>query len=98
MTVRFAPSKATLLPCDDGLRPSPPSMMPALTSSSLYLPIASMSSVEGMMPASLSAVDLTNTNTRIGHLLSLAEAHSPPALTTNEWRSEEHTSELQSRK
>src|SRR5215212_7945277 len=79
MTVRFGPSKATRLPLADGCNPSPASMMPALTSSSLYLPIASSSSVEGMRPASLSSVALTITITRIvrsplihrGHVASL---------------------------
>jgi hypothetical protein len=68
MTVRRGPSNATRLPCDEGLRPSPASMMPALTSSSLYLPIASNSSavsVVGEMPFSLSSVAFTNTITRI---------------------------------
>jgi hypothetical protein len=65
MTVRFGPSKATRLPCDDGFRPSPAFMMPALTSSSLNLPMASSSSVVGMMPASLSFVAFTRTITRI---------------------------------
>src|SRR5215208_6103757 len=66
MTVRLGPSKATRLPLADGCKPSPASMMPALTSSSLYLPIASSNSVEGIRPASLSAVAFTITITRIG--------------------------------
>jgi hypothetical protein len=53
------------LPSGDGLRPSPARMMPPLTSSSLNLPMASRSSVEGMMPASLSFVAFTRTITRI---------------------------------
>src|SRR3954469_20767302 len=65
MTVRLSPSKATRLPCDDGFRPSPASMTPALTSSSLNLPMASRSSVEGMTPASESFVAFTRTITRI---------------------------------
>ncbi len=65
MTVRRGPSKATRLLFDDGCRPSPASMMPALTSSSLYLPMASSSSVVGMLPASLSFVAFTSTMTRI---------------------------------
>src|SRR4051794_36354245 len=56
MTVRLGPSKATRLPWDEGFRPSPASMMPALTSSSLNLPMAARSSVEGMTPASDSFV------------------------------------------
>src|SRR5215211_8806458 len=79
MTVRWGPSKATRAPLADGCNPSPANMMPALTSSSLYVPIASRSSVEGMTPASLSSVALTITITRIvrsplihrGHVASL---------------------------
>src|SRR5215203_6002828 len=79
MTVRWGPSKATRAPLADGCSPSPASMMPALTSSSLYVPIASSRSVEGIMPASLSVVALTITITRIvrsplihrGHTASL---------------------------
>ena len=43
---RAAPSSpnATRLPSDDGVRPSPASMIPDLSSSSLYLPIAANSS------------------------------------------------------
>src|SRR5262245_15977295 len=55
----------TRLPLEEGCRPSPASMMPALTSSSLKLPIAAKSSVEGMTPASVSLVAFTNTNTFI---------------------------------
>ncbi|MNT32969.1 hypothetical protein D3C72_1688770 [compost metagenome] len=65
MTRRLAPSKATRLPLDEGCRPSPASMMPALTSSSLNLPMASSNSVEGMLPASLSSVAFTITITRM---------------------------------
>jgi hypothetical protein len=48
-------------------------MTPALTNSSLYLPIASSSSVDGIAPASLSPVAFTITSTRITCLLRLAE-------------------------
>src|SRR5215207_3074697 len=65
MRVRLGPSKATRLPFADGCKPSPARRMPALTSSSLYLPMASRSSVEGMTPASESFVALTKTITRI---------------------------------
>ena len=64
-TVRLSPSKAIRLPFDDGCRPSPVSMMPAFVRSSLKRPIASISSIEGILPASLSAVAFTNTITRI---------------------------------
>ena len=50
--------------------PSPPSITPASTSSWLYLPIASSNSVEGMIPASLSAVAFISTMTRIGSFVS----------------------------
>ena len=52
MTVRSRPSKRTLAPFEVGCRPSPASITPALTSSSLYLVIASSSSVLGITPAS----------------------------------------------
>ena len=65
VTSRSAPSKATPLPCDVGLSPSAESIIPAFTSFSFYLPMASSTSVEGMVPASLSAVALTRTTTRI---------------------------------
>src|SRR5690349_18825229 len=42
-------------PFELGCRPSPASITPALTSSSLYLPIASSRPVDGILPASLSA-------------------------------------------
>jgi hypothetical protein len=58
-----------------GLEPSAVSMMPALRSSSLNLPmacIASMASVVGRKPFSLSSVAFTNTITRIICLLFAA--------------------------
>ena len=69
ITVRLSPSKATRLPSEDGFRPSPLCIIPALTSSSLKLNIASTNSVEGMTPASLSTVAFTITITRISIFL-----------------------------
>ena len=65
MTVRLGPSNWTRAPFELGCRPSPASMMPAFTSSSLYFIIAVSSSSLGMMPASLSLVALTITINRI---------------------------------
>ena len=65
---RLPPSspKSRRLPSDDGVRPSPASMIPALSSSSLYLPIAAnSSSCPAYSPFSLSSVALTSTITRI---------------------------------
>ena len=62
-------------PCEEGLRPSAMRMMPALTSSSLYLPIASSdwrASGVGRKPFSLSSVAFTSTIIRIVRLLALA--------------------------
>ena len=64
ITDRPSPSKATLLPSDEGLSPSPAFMIPASNSSLLYSPMAWISSGDGMVPASLSAVALTRTITR----------------------------------
>src|SRR5262245_50956960 len=91
MTVRLAPSKATRLPSDDGLRPSPASMIPALTSCSLYLPMVSRSSVGGRIPASLSSVAFTITMTRIaisppcerGHSASYSDDERTTATSTS---------------
>ncbi|MNC90014.1 hypothetical protein D3C83_60480 [compost metagenome] len=65
MTVFFPPANRTRLPLRLGCSPSPASMMPALTSSSLYLPISASSFSPGMMPASEFFVALTMTMTRI---------------------------------
>jgi peptide deformylase len=72
MTVRLGPSKATRLPCEDGLRPSAVTKMPASRSSSLNLPIASIISASSAVwrkPFSLSSVAFTSTITRIVCLL-----------------------------
>ncbi len=53
MTVRPGPSNAIRLPCEEGLRPSPSSIMPALTSSSPVLP--SLRQIQaGLHPALIS--------------------------------------------
>lgn len=57
--------KVIRLPAELGLRPSPASITPALTSSSLNLPMLVSSSVPGMTPASESLFALTNTMQRI---------------------------------
>jgi hypothetical protein len=57
--MRRSPEKRTRAPLLLGCSPSPPSMMPALTSSSLYLPIAASSSWLGSLPASESLLALT---------------------------------------
>jgi hypothetical protein len=86
MRVRLGPSKATRLPFDEGCKPpnSPAKRMPALTSSSFYLPMASSSSVEGMMPASLSFVAFTRTITRIASLLAWPWANAENAESNGE--------------
>ena len=65
ITVRVSPEKCTRLPFELGCSPSPASMIPALTSCSLKAPISVSSASLGMMPASLSAVALTMTSTRM---------------------------------
>ena len=65
MTVRSRPSKRTLAPLEVGCRPSPASITPALTSSSLYFVIASSSAVVGISPASDSRLPGTRTMKRI---------------------------------
>src|SRR5262249_38973797 len=52
-------------PCAVGSRPSPPTITPALTSSSLYLVIDSRSSVLGNSPASDTGLPGTRTMKRI---------------------------------
>src|SRR5205823_6599961 len=59
MTVRLLPEKRTRAPLLLGCRPSPASMMPALTSSSLNLPIAASNSWLGILPASESLLAFT---------------------------------------
>src|SRR5690554_4188793 len=81
--MRLVPSNPIRLACDEGLSPSPPSMIPASTSSSLYLPIASSRSDVGRVPASLSAVALTKTTTLMVLLLGFSTPHQAHARTTN---------------
>src|SRR2546425_10220354 len=66
MTVRSLPLKRTFAPLEVGCRPSPASITPDLTSSSLYFVIASRSSVLGISPASDSGLPGTRTMKRIG--------------------------------
>src|SRR5580658_4010053 len=68
-TVRCEPEKRTRLAFDVGVRPSPASMTPAFTSSSLNFIILPTSSRLGIVPASELASPGTNTITRIGLLL-----------------------------
>ncbi|MOA31495.1 hypothetical protein D3C78_1526570 [compost metagenome] len=65
MTRRSWPEKATRAPRALGCRPSPASITPAWTSSSLKAPIAANSSCVGITPASLSFVALTITMNRM---------------------------------
>src|SRR5262245_13080576 len=69
MTVRWLPEKRTRLPFDEGCTPSPASITPALTSCSLYFPIASRILRSGMTPASESLFAFTITITRMDLLL-----------------------------
>jgi hypothetical protein len=66
ITSRFEPTKRTRLAAELGLSPSPASITPAFTSSSLYLPMAVSRSALGIFPASEFLVALTITITRIG--------------------------------
>src|SRR6185437_11972590 len=64
-TFRLPPENLMRAPFELGCSPSPASITPALTSSSLNLPIAAKSSVLGSSPASVAALDLTITMMRI---------------------------------
>src|SRR6185437_2111075 len=64
-TFRLPPENLMRAPFELGCSPSPASITPALTSSSLNLPIAAKSSVLGSSPASVAALDLTITMKRI---------------------------------
>src|SRR5258708_17597909 len=61
----FSPGNRTRLPFELACSPSPASITPAFTSSSLYLPILARISVLGRMPASETLLALTITITRI---------------------------------
>src|SRR5882672_2099772 len=63
--VRLSPEKRTRLPFELGWSPSPASITPAFTSSSLNFPISASSFCFGMTPASESFVALTITMHRI---------------------------------
>src|SRR3954470_8540706 len=64
-TVRLDPENLTRDPLELGCSPSPASMTPALTSSSLYFPISASNCWLGMTPASESALALIITMNRI---------------------------------
>src|SRR6266550_433908 len=70
-TVRLLPVYAIRAPFDDGVKPSPASMMPALTSSSLNFPISASSCWVGMAPASYFWLPFTITRNRMADPLSL---------------------------
>src|SRR5690349_13416467 len=65
ITVRLSPEKRTRAPFELGCSPSPASMIPAFTNSSLYLPMALRSASLGRTPASESLVARTITMNRI---------------------------------
>src|SRR6185437_13835454 len=65
VTVRLPPENLTRAPFELGCSPSPASITPALTSSSLNFPIAASNSLLGSAPASLSGVAFTITMNRI---------------------------------
>src|SRR6266498_53459 len=75
-TVRLLPENRIRLPFELGWRPSPASMMPALTSSSLYLPMSLRSFSVGRAPASEFFVALTITMTLIVFSLVRARPHA----------------------
>src|SRR5438132_13508926 len=60
-------------PLDDACSPSPASITPAFTSSSLNLPISARSACVGRTPASESLLAFTSTTNRIA--LSLSRGH-----------------------
>src|SRR6266576_1678184 len=71
MTVGAPPPNLTRAPFELGCRPSPASITPAFTSSSLNLPISRSSSSFGIWPASYSSPPFTRTMKRIALLPSL---------------------------
>ena len=66
MTDVFLPVNLTRAPLELGASPSPASITPALTSSSLNLPMSVSSSLLGITPASESLLALTRTMNRMG--------------------------------
>src|SRR6516162_9267324 len=73
MTVRFFPEKRTRFPLELGWSPSPASMTPALTNSSLNAPISVSNWWLVILPASESLLALTITITRMLCLLLVIE-------------------------
>jgi hypothetical protein len=71
MTVLSRPDNLTRFPLEVGWRPSPASMTPAFTSSSLNFPISLRTCSPGIWPASDSLLAFTITITRIVLLLPL---------------------------
>src|SRR6476659_3225267 len=81
LTLGPFPEYVIRAPFDVGCRPSPASITPAFTISSLNLPIAVSSSVLGITPASLFLSAFTITINRIVTLrCSIQEAGCEPAL------------------
>src|SRR5439155_3515034 len=91
ITVRFVPSKRTRTPFELGWSPSPASITPAFTSSSLNLPMSVRIFLSGRAPASESLFALTITMNRIVLSPSDLEGFSPRStITTNEGRRNRH--------
>src|SRR5438874_13687388 len=86
MTVGLPPENLTRLAFEVGCSPSPASMMPAFTSSSLNLPISVSIFVSGSAPASEFLSAGTITMTRI--------VLCPPDDTSNERRPDRHAGRL----
>src|SRR5437588_4201103 len=78
LTLGAFPEYLIRAPFDVGCRPSPASMTPAFTISSLNLPIAVSISVLGITPASVSLLAFTITMNRIVtlHFVSIPKASS----------------------
>src|SRR5258706_9968143 len=76
MTVRLAPENRTRAPFELGCSPSPASITPAFTSSSLNFPIAARSFSSGITPASESLLALTMIMNRI--VFSVGLGAGPP--------------------
>src|SRR2546426_265618 len=82
-TVRFAPENLTRAPFELGWSPSPASITPAFTSSSLNFPIAARSFSSGITPASESLLALTMIMNRIVFSVGLG-AGSPDGFRSDE--------------
>src|SRR4030088_1158673 len=82
VTVRSLPQYLMRAPFELGCRPSPASMTPAFTISSLNLPMAVSNSVLGMTPASLFLSAFTITMNRIVtlHLISIRQDGCEPGV------------------